>query len=128
MAMFTLGLEAGERRPLSREETGGKVGRIQETAQTEAARGWEFRLAWDLPRRGESGSFAGGYCVGAELQEAQPQVEALRLQGQGRGAHLVPRVPSPSTAPGPEPTHLSEAGQVRAALPPPVALPLLPVA
>lgn len=94
MATFKLGFEGRERRPLSgvrdwRE--GGTQRRVWVTC-------------W------------GVLCGGRVAGRAQPQVEALwGCRGRQRGPSGG-RVPSPSsTAPRPEPGHLSEAGQVRAA-------------
>lgn len=53
------------------------MGRIQETAQAEAARGWEFQLAWDLPQRRVWVTCWGVLCGGRVAGRAQPQVEAL---------------------------------------------------
>lgn len=67
-------------------------------------------------RRGESGSLAEGCCVGAELQGGlNPRLKHYETAGAGQRGPSGARVPSPSTALGPEPKHLSEAGQVRAA-------------
>lgn len=92
------------------------MGRIQETAQAEAARGWEFQLAWDLPQR-RVWVTCWGVFVGVELQGGlNPRLKHYEAAGAGQRGPSGGRVPSPSsTAPRSEPGHLSEAGEVRAA-------------
>lgn len=76
---------------------------------------WGRETGGKVGRRGESGSLAGGV-PGAELQGgSKPRLKHCGPAGAGRGAHPVGGCRPSSAAPRPEPGHLPEAGQGRAA-------------